>query len=171
MIEKTSRKKSRIFRKNENGDDIFYPWGYPGRGWYITDALKKKIVLFLNIYAACICLYILFFSLASQLDWISNEDVMLLYLGALLVFSAVREIRIYAWVKYLTPYTSLQKDSLRFSSFLVLNAVIHSFNMIAVLFIFNNTPELPLYVSLCVPGLLWSVWLFIIFFLEKKSKC
>ena len=32
-----------FFRKDADGRDIFYPWGYPGVGFFIDRIRKKRI--------------------------------------------------------------------------------------------------------------------------------
>ena len=46
-----------FFRKDEEGKDLFYPWGYPGEAFYVDDKQKRKISLFIGLYAALIIGY------------------------------------------------------------------------------------------------------------------
>lgn len=40
-----------FFRKDEEGRDLFYPWGYPGEAFYVEENQKKRIALILYLIA------------------------------------------------------------------------------------------------------------------------
>ncbi len=50
---KNKEKSGKFFRQDDEGNDLFYPWGYPGEAFYINDA-RGKIFKFCFIFAAVV---------------------------------------------------------------------------------------------------------------------
>ena len=65
--QKTSSKpkeKSQVFRKDQNGEDVFYPWRYPGEAFYINfnqlKQIKKLFMLFTAVFVLSFNLLVIF---------------------------------------------------------------------------------------------------------------
>ncbi len=51
MIKKLFVGNDAFFRKDEEGKDLFYPWGYPGEAFYVGESQKKHITFVLYFVA------------------------------------------------------------------------------------------------------------------------
>ena len=56
------------FSKNEEGEDIFYPWGYPGEALLLNSKIKKPFLI--AFYSG-----ILSFGLANFVSFIAFDDL------------------------------------------------------------------------------------------------
>lgn len=101
-----SKQKSRFFRKDENGDEVFYPWGYPGEGFYVDEKQKRDIKIFLYLIIS-----ILF---SGFVLWIctyqaTNEDfnrTIFLFTVSLTIFPMSYILFTYRFCRNLKPHIS-----------------------------------------------------------------
>jgi len=55
---KKKKHKDPLFRKDEEGKDLFYPWGCPGEAFYVNQRTFNRILIFLNIFSILFVVYV-----------------------------------------------------------------------------------------------------------------
>lgn len=99
-----SKHEPKFFRKDEEGKDVFYPWGYPGESFYINEKQKRKTAIFCYIFGFLFILFSMSPLFAASDYKIEIYTAFCLLTIVLIVFPLVYFCYMYFLIKKLQPY-------------------------------------------------------------------
>ena len=69
-----------FFKKTEDGQDVFYPWGYPGEAIYINKKKKKECLFILGFGLLCALSSLFFFDdiFSTKYSWLAGDRLVTL---------------------------------------------------------------------------------------------
>ena len=159
-----NKKKDLFFHKTEDGQDLFYPWGYPGESFIISKKYKKNIKLLykilLSLFAIVGCLLVVF-EYYDILNIFSTSGILIVFMMANYLFYI---ISIYIFTKKLKSFKSVKTKKFRnFSGILVLLLPVVAYFLE---YVFNEIEDLPIWFH----AISMSYIIFISIFIYKLQR-
>lgn len=150
-MKKLAKGKSFFFR-NEEGKNLFYPWGYPGTGFYVDEKQKKRIVRFL--YTISFSLIVLFIAsdLASRYELIDLYGKIIILNIAWIAFPAWYYYKIRIFTKDLVLNAVKIDKKPKIFYVLLFLLFIQFLNIISAIYAYAEAPAL-ISLALLVQGL------------------
>jgi uncharacterized membrane protein len=85
----------RFFRKDEEGRELFYPWGYPGEAFYVDETQKKQAVRFFYIIAVLLLLSIEGSNIAASRNYLDGQESFWVFNSYWLIFPFIYGLYMY----------------------------------------------------------------------------
>ncbi|MES9822820.1 MAG: hypothetical protein ABW127_00145 [Candidatus Thiodiazotropha endolucinida] len=102
---------SLFFRKDEKERDVFYPWGYPGKAFYINEVQKREISRFLFTIASLLIVAHITINLAAYYEIINSYGKIIAFEFTWIMFPIWYCYKVYILTKNLKLKESEAKET------------------------------------------------------------
>lgn len=111
MTNQTHRNNNPFFHQDEHGHSIFYPWAYPGDGFYLELTQRKKVLAFCYSIYAFLCIFLLLSAYMHYEDIITITTFTYFLTTVTVITSIAYIFGVYKLSRKLTPY--IKVDTLK----------------------------------------------------------
>lgn len=164
---RSEKSSFQFFWKDESGKDVFYPWGYPGEGFYVDEIEKIKIIRFLFIFSISFILFAVIQNVAVYYGFLSLYGKAWSYAVAWALFPFIYIYRMYDFSIKFDPYISIKRRTPKITYILLVLLLIQLATMVAGLNAYSVVPSVIFLLLINGLYLLILSFLFILSFQNK----